>query len=105
MILFTRLVSPTLLANSLIRRSPVSEDKLPSLKFILTRLLLSRDVVDKIVMRAPFSGILLIFEQSHFTRYRALFYVHLSDESKKLEKQSNFVAFSRNHRVTVNNSG
>ena len=33
----------------------------------LTRLLLSRDVVDKIVMRAPFSGVLLIFEQSHFT--------------------------------------
>ena len=74
-------------------------------KLILTRLLLSRDVVDKIAMRAPFSGVLLIFEQSHFTRYRALFYARLSDESKKFEKQSNYAAFSRNHRVTVNNSG
>ena len=51
-----------------------------------SRLLLSRDVVDKIAMRASFSGVLLIFEQSHFTRNRALIYAHLC-----------------NHRVTVNN--
>jgi len=86
-ILFTRLVSPTLLANSLIRRSPASEDKSPPLKFILTRLLLSRDVVDKVVMRAPFSGVLLIFEQSHFTRNRALFMLTCQMKAKSLKNK------------------
>lgn len=54
---FHKAGKPTLLANSLIRRSPASEDNSPPLKFILIRLLLSRDVVVKIAMRAPSSGL------------------------------------------------
>jgi hypothetical protein len=49
-------------------------------------------VVDKIAMKAPFSGVLLIFGQSHFTRYRALFMFTYQMKAKNLEKQSNYAA-------------
>jgi len=37
--------------------------------------LLSRDVVDKIAMRAPFSGVLLIFEHNHILPEIELFFM------------------------------
>lgn len=43
-----------LAANSLMRRSPASEERSPPPKFIFTRLLLSRDVVAKMFIESSF---------------------------------------------------
>ena len=50
---------PTVAANSLIRRSPPSEERSPPLKFILIFLLLSSEMVFRIVIEDLFLGLIM----------------------------------------------
>ncbi len=95
---------PILAANSLIRNSPASEERSPPAKFILTRLLLSRDVVFKMFTESSFSW---LFVTSTITFYQKceLFFVHLSDESNNRNNCSSYAAFSRVVPIGMNNSG
>lgn len=99
------LINLTLAANSLIRRSPPSEERSPPLKLILICVLLSSEMVFRIVIEDLFSWFDYGLGHLDFTKDQVLFLFTFQVKAKKLCNGSNNAAFSRNHRFAVNNSG
>ena len=92
-------------ANSLIRSRPPSEERSPPLKLILIFLLLSSEMVFRIVIEDLFSWFDYGLGHLNFTKNLVLFLFTFQMKTRKLCNFNNHAAFSRNHHYVVNNSG
>ena len=84
---------------------PPSEERSPPLKLILIFLLLSSEMVFRIVIEDLFSWFDSGLGHLNFTKNLVLFLFTFQVKARKLFNFNNHAAFSRNHHYVVNNSG